>query len=116
MAIRNKLLTLLLSASLIPLAVYFVLDVSFSRIVRNRVENSLRSALEERAGERLVETIDNYEKMLKMSAQAVRYGLHHYANRVQQTQGLVLSIFPICGMGLYLFILSIKIIPGSPLR
>jgi len=85
MAIRNKLLTLLLSASLIPLAVYFALDVSFSRIVRNRVENSLRSALEERAGERLVETVDNYEKMLKISAQAVRYGLRHYADQVQQS-------------------------------
>ena len=75
MTIRNKLLILLLSVSLIPLVAYFALDISFSRIVRNRIQNSLRSALEERAGERLVETIDNYEKTLKMSAQAVRYGL-----------------------------------------
>ena len=60
MTIRNKLLILLLSASLIPLVAYFALDILFSRIVRNRIQNSLRSALEENAGERLVETIDNY--------------------------------------------------------
>ncbi len=85
MTIRNKLLILLLSVSLIPLVAYFVLDLSFSRIVRNRVQNSLRSALEERAAERLVETIDNYEKTLKMSSRAVRYGLRHYADQVQQS-------------------------------
>ena len=85
MTIRNKLLILLLSISLIPLLAYFALDISFSHIVRNRVQNSLRSALEERAGERLVETIDNYEKTLKISAQAVRYGLRHYADQVQQS-------------------------------
>ncbi|MHC4569349.1 MAG: PDC sensor domain-containing protein, partial [Planctomycetota bacterium] len=84
MTIRNKLLILLLSVSLIPLVAYFALDVSFSHIVRNRVQNTLRSALEEKAAERLVETIDNYEKNLKVSAQAVRYGLRHYANEVQQ--------------------------------
>jgi sigma-B regulation protein RsbU (phosphoserine phosphatase) len=85
MTIRNKLLVLLLSVSLIPLVAYFVLDLSFSRIVRNRVQNSLRSALEERAAERLVETVDNYEKTLKMSSRAVRYGLRHYADQVQQS-------------------------------
>ncbi len=85
MTIRNKLLVLLLSGSLIPLVAYFALDVSFSRVVRNRIQNSLRSGLEEKAGERLVETIDNYEKTLKISAQAVRYGLRYYANRVQQS-------------------------------
>ncbi|MEA3224717.1 MAG: PDC sensor domain-containing protein, partial [Planctomycetota bacterium] len=85
MTIRNKLLILLLSVSLIPLMAYFVLDVSFSRIVRNRIQNSLRAALEETASERLVETIDYYEKTLKISAQAVRYGLRHYANEVQQS-------------------------------
>ena len=84
MTIRNKLLILLLSVSLIPLVAYFALDVSFSRIVRNRVQDTLRSALEETAAERLVETIDNYDKNLKVSAQAVRYGLRHYANQVQQ--------------------------------
>jgi hypothetical protein len=77
MSIRNKLLILLLSVSLIPLVAYFVLDLSFSRIVRNRVERSLRSALEARAAERLVETIDNYDKTLKMSSQAVRFCLQH---------------------------------------
>lgn len=85
MTIRNKLLILLLSISLVPLVTYFVLDIAFSRIVRNRIENSLRSALEQKAGERLVETIDNYEKTLKISAQAVRYGLRHYADQVQKS-------------------------------
>ncbi len=85
MAIRNKLLILLLSVSLIPLAVYFTLDISFSRIVRNRIQNALRTTLEERARSRLVETIDNYEKTLKISAQAVRYGLRHYADQVQRS-------------------------------
>ncbi len=85
MTIRNKLLILLLSVSLIPLIAYFTLDISFSRIVRNRVENTLRSALDERARSRLVETIDNYNKTLKISAQAVRYGLRHYADQVQRS-------------------------------
>jgi len=85
MTIRKKLLTLLLSVSLIPLVTYFVLDLSFSRIVRNRVQDTLRAALEERASERLVETIDNYDRTLKISAQAVRYGLRHYADQVQQS-------------------------------
>lgn len=85
MTIRNKLLILLLSASLIPLVTYSALDVSFSRVARRRIQNSLRSALEKTAGERLVETVDNYEKTLKNSAQAVRYGLRHYANQVQQS-------------------------------
>lgn len=85
MTIRNKLLILLLSISLVPLTAYFILDISLSRMVRNRIQNSLRSALEEKAGERLVETIDNYEKMLNISAQAVRYGLRHYADQVQQS-------------------------------
>lgn len=85
MAIRNKLLILLLSVSLIPLAVYFTLDISFSRIVRNRIQKALRSTLEERARSRLVETIDNYEKTLKISAQAVRYGLRHYAEQVERS-------------------------------
>ena len=77
MNIRNKLLILLLSVSLIPLVTYFVLDIAFSRVVRNRIQNSLRTGMEEWAGERLVETIDSYEKTLKISAQAVRYGLRH---------------------------------------
>ena len=85
MNIRNKLLILLLSVSLIPLVTYFVLDIAFSRVVRNRIQNSLRPGMEEWAGERLVETIDSYEKTLKISAQAVRYGLRHYANQVQQS-------------------------------
>ena len=85
MTIRNKLLILLLSASLIPLITYFTLDISFSRIVRNRIQNTLRLALDERARSRLVETIDNYDKTLKISAQAVRYGLRHYAEQVQRS-------------------------------
>jgi sigma-B regulation protein RsbU (phosphoserine phosphatase) len=85
MTIRNKLLILLLSVSLIPLITYFSLDISFSRIVRNRIQNTLRSALDERARSRLVETIDNYDKTLKISAQAVRYGLRHYADQVQRS-------------------------------
>ncbi len=85
MTIRNKLLILLLSVSLIPLIVYFTFDISFSRIVRNRIQNTLRSALDERARSRLVETIDNYDKTLKISAQAVRYGLRHYAEQVQRS-------------------------------
>ena len=85
MTIRNKLLILLLSVSLIPLVAYFTLDISFSRIVRNRIQNTLRSALDERARSRLVETIDNYDKTLKISAQAVRYGLRHYAEQVQRS-------------------------------
>ena len=85
MTIRNKLLILLLSVSLIPLIAYFTLDISFSRIVRNRIQNTLRSALDERARSRLVETIDNYDKTLKISAQAVRYGLRHYAEQVQRS-------------------------------
>ncbi len=84
MTIRNKLLILLLSISLIPLAIYFALDISFRRVVRNRIQNSLRSALEERARFELVQTIDNYEEKLKISAQAVRYGLRHYADQVQR--------------------------------
>ncbi len=75
----------MLSVSLFPLIAYFVIDISLSRVVRNRIQDSLRSALEERAGERLVETIDNYEKTLKSSAQAVSYGLRHYADQVQQS-------------------------------
>jgi sigma-B regulation protein RsbU (phosphoserine phosphatase) len=85
MAIRNKLLILLLSVSLIPLIAYFTLDISFSRHVRNRIQNTMRSTLEEGARSRLVETIDNYEKTLKISAQAVRYGLQHYADQVQRS-------------------------------
>ncbi|NQT00998.1 MAG: SpoIIE family protein phosphatase [Planctomycetes bacterium] len=34
---------------------------------------------------RLVETIENYEKTLKISAQAVRYSLRHYADQVQRS-------------------------------
>ncbi len=85
MTIRNKLLILLLSVSLIPLIVYFTLDISFSRIVRNRIQNTMRLALEGIARSRLVETIDNYEKTLKISSQAVRYGLQHYADQVQRS-------------------------------
>jgi len=85
MAIRNKLLILLLSVSLVPLILYFTVDISFSRHVRNRIEQTMRTALEERARTRLVETIDNYEKTLKISSQAVRYGLRHYADQVQRS-------------------------------
>ena len=84
MSIRKKLLVLLLCMSLIPAASYFILDVSFSRIVRGRVQKSLRSALEERAHDTLLQTIDNYDEKLKISAQAVRYGLRHYADQVQR--------------------------------
>jgi len=84
MTIRNKLLILLLSVSLVPLAAYFVLDISFSRIVRNRVQKTLRSAMEEKARDELVQTIDNYDERLKISAQAVRFGLRHYADQVQR--------------------------------
>ena len=85
MTIRNKLLILLLGVSLIPLIAYFSLDISFSRHVRNRIENTLRSELDKRARPRLVETIENYEKNLKISTQAVRYSLRHYADQVQQS-------------------------------
>jgi len=85
MTIRNKLLILLLSISLVPLIAYFALDISFSHIVRNRIQNTLRSALDERARSRLIETIDNYNKTLKISAQAVRYGLRHYADQIQRS-------------------------------
>ena len=84
MTIRNKLLILLLSVSLIPLVAYFALDISFSRIVRNRVQKNLRSAVADRAAFTLVQTIENYEEQLKISAQAVRYGLRHYADQVQR--------------------------------
>lgn len=83
MKIRNKLLILLLSASLIPLVTYFVLDVSFSRIVRRRIQNTLGAELEDRARETLIRTIDNYQEKLTISAQAARYGLLHYADQVQ---------------------------------
>jgi len=84
MTIRNKLMILLLSVSLIPLVVYFVLDVSFSRIVRSRIQKTLGSAVEDRARETLIQTIDNYQEKLIISAQGVRYGLRHYADRVQR--------------------------------
>jgi sigma-B regulation protein RsbU (phosphoserine phosphatase) len=84
MTIRKKLLVLLLCMSLIPVAAYFILDISFSRIVRGRVQKTLRSALEERAQDSLIEIIGNYDDKLKMSAQAVRYGLRHYTDQVQR--------------------------------
>ena len=87
MTIRKKLLFLLLSVSLIPLVTYFVLDVSFSRIVRSRIQRTLGSAVEDRASDTLIQTIDNYQENLTVSAQAVRYGLLHYANQVQQIYG-----------------------------
>ena len=87
MTIRNKLLILLLSVSLIPLVAYFVLDVSFSRIVRSRIQKTLDSAVEDRARDTLIQTIDNYQEKLTISAQAVRYGLRHYADQVQRTFG-----------------------------
>jgi len=89
MTIRKKLLFLLLSVSLIPLVAYFVLDVSFSRIVRRRIQNTLGSAVEDRARETLIQTIENYQEKLTISAQAVRYGLRHYADQVQQIFGPV---------------------------
>lgn len=85
MTIRNKLLILLLIVSLVPLMAYFLLDVTFSHIARGYVENTLKSALEARAEDTLVEIIDHYEETLKMSALAVRYALRHYAQQVQQT-------------------------------
>jgi sigma-B regulation protein RsbU (phosphoserine phosphatase) len=84
MTIRNKLLILLLCVSLVPLIAYFTLDISFSRIVRNRIQKTLRSAVEERAHDTLVQTVMNYEEKLKISRQAVRFGVHHYADQVQQ--------------------------------
>ena len=84
MTIRNKLLILLLSVSLIPLVAYFTLDISFSRIVRNRIQKTLRSAVEERAHDTLVQTVKNYEEKLTLSRQAVRFGIRHYADQVQQ--------------------------------
>ncbi len=84
MTIRNKLLILLLSVSLIPLVAYFTLDISFSRIVRNRIQRTLRFAVEERARDTLVQTVKNYEEKLNLSRQAVRFGIRHYADQVQQ--------------------------------
>ena len=84
MAIRNKLMILLLSVSLIPLVSYFVLDISFSRIVRSRIQKTLGSAVEDRARETLIQIIDNYQEKLIISAQAIRYGLQCYVNQVQQ--------------------------------
>ena len=85
MKLRNKLFVLLLIVSLVPLAAYFLLDMTFSRMVRGRVEKTLKSAMVARAENTLDETIDHYEQTLKMSAQAVRYALRHYANQVQQS-------------------------------
>ncbi len=85
MRLRNKLLILLLILSLVPLIVYFLLDVTFTLIARDRIERTFKATLEIRAKENLVETIDHYEETLKMSAQAVRYALRHYANQVQQS-------------------------------
>ncbi|MCP4614034.1 MAG: SpoIIE family protein phosphatase [Planctomycetes bacterium] len=84
MAIRNKLLILLLGISLVPLIAYFTLDVSFSRHVRNRVQRTLWTAVEENAHDTLVQTIKNYEEKLELSRQAVRFGVRHYADQVQQ--------------------------------
>jgi len=89
MTIRNKLLILLLSASLIPLVAYFVLDITFSRIVRSRIQKTIGSVVEDRARETLTQTIDNYQEKLTISAQAVRYGLRHYADQVQRMFGSV---------------------------
>ncbi|OHB76017.1 MAG: hypothetical protein A2Z25_22225 [Planctomycetes bacterium RBG_16_55_9] len=85
MKLRNKLLVLLLIVSLVPLAAYFLLDITFSRIVRHRIEKTLKSTLEARAEDTMVEIINHYEEKLRMSAQAVRYGLRHYADQVQQS-------------------------------
>jgi len=89
MRLRNKLLILLLTLSLVPLIVYFLLDVTFTRIAGGRIARTFKATLETRAEETLVETIDHYEETLKMSAQAVRYALRHYANQVQQSLGSV---------------------------
>jgi len=85
MTIRKKLLILLLSISLIPLVSYFVFNISFSRIARNRVQRTLRSTVEDRATDSLVQTVKNYEDRLKLSRQAVRFGVRHYADQVQQS-------------------------------
>ena len=71
MTIRNKLLILLLSVSLAPLSAYFILDVSFSRIVRDRIQKTLRSALEERAKDTLVLKGEVARRLLSTSFQAV---------------------------------------------
>jgi len=84
MTIRKKLLILLLSVSLIPLVTYFVLDISFSRIVRNRIQKSLRTVVADRAAFSLVQTIDNYQEQIRISAQAVRYSMRHYADLVNR--------------------------------
>jgi sigma-B regulation protein RsbU (phosphoserine phosphatase) len=85
MRLRNKLLILLLIISLVPLLTYFLLNFTFSLVVRHRIENTLKSALEERAKDSLAEIISHYEDNLTMSAQAIRYGLHHYADQVQRS-------------------------------
>ena len=87
MTIRKKLLFLLLSVSLIPLVAYFVLDISFSRIVRGRIQKTLTSTVQDRTRETLIQTIDNYQEKLTISAQAVRYGLLHYADKAQRIFG-----------------------------
>ncbi|MHC4753475.1 MAG: PP2C family protein-serine/threonine phosphatase, partial [Planctomycetota bacterium] len=51
---------------------------------KNRIQKTLRSAVEERARDTLVQTIKSYEEKLKISAQAVRYSLRHYADQVQR--------------------------------
>ncbi|MHC4144749.1 MAG: SpoIIE family protein phosphatase, partial [Planctomycetota bacterium] len=43
-----------------------------------------RQAVESRARETLVQTVEDYEEKLRISSQAVRYGLRHYADQVQQ--------------------------------
>lgn len=84
MSIRNRLLILLLGVSLVPLAGYFVFQISFARIARNRVANTLRSTSEQRTRFELLQTIDNYGEHLTISAQAVRYALRHYADQVEK--------------------------------
>jgi len=85
MTIRKKLLILLLSISLVPLVSYFVFNISFSTIARNRVQRTLRSTVENRAVDSLVQTVKNYEDMLRLSRQAERFGVRHYADQVQQS-------------------------------
>ncbi len=76
---------MLLGISLIPLISYFVFNISFSSIARNRVQRTLRSAVEDRAVDSLIQTVKNYEQRLKLSRQAVRFGVRHYADQVQQS-------------------------------
>ncbi len=84
MTIRKKLLLMLLGASLIPLALYFTINRWLARVARSRVQRTLHAAMEERAGFELLQAIERYGENLKLSTRVVRYGLRHYADKVEQ--------------------------------